>query len=224
MKESHLPAIKELRDLASMSASKSGIDFQTLTEQCAELVVFGSQAAGLQTQVSDLDVLAVGADGVVPKLARGSHIDLVFRTVEDLQSPEWLNSELAGHIAVYGRWLQGVGDWRERVLDSLGRSNDAAEAKLRRVDRLVCGLRKHWDRLTPDFRRRNLLTLRREKQRYALLHSGLAVPPTRLLDAWAEREALSQGVGLDELLSHEFKGTAAGISVPTKCHRATWAG
>ena len=124
--------------------------FRTLADQCSELVVFGSQAAGLQTQFSDLDVFMVGSAGAVPKFARENHVDLVFRTVEDLQSPAWLNSELAGHIAVYGRWLES-GEWAEKVLDSLGESDGAAEAKRRRVDRLFWGLRKHWDRLTPDF-------------------------------------------------------------------------
>jgi hypothetical protein len=44
--------------------------------------------------------------------------------------------------------------------------------------------------LTPDFRIRNLVTLRREQQRLRLLEAGIAVAPTRLLDIWAERDSI----------------------------------
>jgi hypothetical protein len=129
-------------------------------------------------------------------------MDLVVRTEKELLSPDWLKSELAGHIAVYGRWLQGVGGWRARALELVRESNDAAEAKQRRVDRLASGLRKYWDRLTPDFRRRNLITLRREKQRFELLRSGFAVPPTRLLDIRAQRDTRLDGFDPHDPLGH----------------------
>jgi hypothetical protein len=100
-----------------------------------------------------------------------------------------MTSELAGHIAGYGRWLQGCGEWRNKALVARGEYNGAAEAKRRRISRLSEAVSKHWSRLTPDFRRRNLMALRREKQRLQLLQAGMAVPPTLLLDMRADNHS-----------------------------------
>ena len=195
---------EKLKALATRRARRSGLNWAALADQCTELVVFGSQATGLQTSISDLDILAIGKHEVAMVLPNVRGVDLVFRTEQEVLSPNWLKSELAGHIAVYGQWLQGVSRWRAKALELLSESNDAAEAKRRRVERLANGLRRHWDRLTPDFRRRNLVTLRREKQRHELLQSGFAVPPTRLLDIWAKRDSVPNGSNLPTLLSDDL--------------------
>ncbi len=195
---------QKLKDLAEKRARRSGFDWAILADQCAELVVFGSQATGLQTRFSDLDILIVGKAGVATTVPNLQGMDLVFRTEQEILADDWLNSELAGHIAVYGQWLQGVSRWRTEALEALGQSENAAQAKRRRVDRLAQGLRCHGDRLTPDFRRRNLTTLRRERLRLEVLQLGLAVPPTRLLDLWVERGFPPNGSGLPALTHPEF--------------------
>lgn len=201
MRNSHPPTTeRKLKDLARELASRSGVDWNILVDQCSEFIVFGSQATGFQTRSSDLDVLLVGTHSI--ELPCVTRMDLMLLTEREILSPNWLKSELAGHIAVYGRWLRGASRWRMKALELLGKSSYAAEAKRRRIERLINGLRKHWDRLTPDFRRSNLLTLRREKQRHELLRLGFAVPPTRLLDIWAAGDAFPDGVDRDELSYH----------------------
>jgi hypothetical protein len=215
MTHSQTPTDQELVRCATKLAGKAGLDWSFIANQCAELVVFGSQAAGLQTPSSDLDLLVVTKDVFAAPLPHFRGIDLVFRTEEEMLSADWLKTELAGHIAIYGRWLQGRGQWRSEALAARGKYDDAAEAKRRRISRLVEALCNHWGRLTPDFRRRNLTTLRREKQRLQLLQSGKAVPPTRLLDMWADQEsarnccgerALSSG-GLPQILQELFEAS-----------------
>jgi hypothetical protein len=186
MTNRQVPTDQELVARATKLACRAGVDWSFIASQCIELVVFGSRAAGLETPFSDLDVLVVRKHGLATPFSRVRGIDLVFRTEDEMLSAEWLKSEMAGHIAAYGRWLQGPSRWRNHALAVCGASKDAAEAKQRRISRLAEALRNHWDRLTPDFRRRNLTTFRREKQRLQLLQSGIAVPPTRLLDMWAE--------------------------------------
>jgi len=190
MTNRQVPTDKELLGRATKLARRAGVDWSFIASQCTELVVFGSRAAGLETPFSDLDVLVVRKHGLAMPLPGVRGIDLVFRTEDEILSAEWLKSEMAGHIAACGRWLQGSGRWRNNALAVRGEPNEAAEAKRRRISRLAEALRNHWDRLTPDFRRRNLTTLRREKQRLQLLQSGIAIPPTRLLDMWAEHNSV----------------------------------
>ena len=190
MRDSQFATNEELEAMAKELTGRAGLEWSALINHCSEVVVFGSHAAGFQTPLSDLDLLVVGQPVMVLTLPHMSRIDLVFRTEEQVHSADWLKSELAGHIAVYGRWLYGADDWRAKALEGLGENSAAAEAKRRRIGRLTHSLHTHWDRLTPDFRIRNLITLRREEQRLRLLESGVAVPPTRLLDIWAERDSL----------------------------------
>ena len=190
MRDGQFATDEELKAMVTDFVGRAGFEWSALVNDCSEVVVFGSHAAGLQTPLSDLDVLVVSKPGITLTFPPQSCIDLVLRTEDQVHSADWLKSELAGHIAVYGRWLHGAGSWRVKALERLGKDSAAAEAKRRRIGRLTHSLRTHWDRLTPDFRVRNLTTLRREAQRLNLLESGVAVPPTRLLDNWAERDSL----------------------------------
>jgi predicted nucleotidyltransferase len=148
---------------------------------CREVVVFGSRAVGAHAKTSDLDVLCIGSF----ERHRSERLDVVRRTPSEIESPKWLGSELANHIAAYGVALRGCCKWKEGVY--LG--EHAVSHKERRISGLVNGLWRYWDRLHPEFRRRYLTTIRREGQRLRLLTNGIAIPPTPVLDQNWKRDA-----------------------------------
>jgi len=141
-----------------------------------ELIVFGSYAVGVSDSDSDIDVLTVGPH---TRIAR-SGLDLISVSPERIRSSEWLGSELASHISVYGVWIRGEGSWKE--LTAL--SKRAELVKARRIERLVSGLQKAWSRLHPVFHCRYRLSVRRELQRLDLLSQKIAVPPGAILDSY----------------------------------------
>lgn len=143
-------------------------------EECHQVIVFGSRAVGVHAGSSDLDLFCVG--GSEPR--RPEKLDIVRRTLCEVESPKWLGSELANHIAAYGVALRGRCDWKNLV--SVG--EQSISHKEHRVVALVNGLWRYWDRLHPEFRRKHLITIRREVQRLELLTNGKAVPPTPILD------------------------------------------
>ena len=159
---------------------QAGLDWSSLLASASEVVVFGSRAAGVELEDSDLDLLVVGAEMRFPRPLKSAGIDLVYQSEAEIVSEQWLCSELAGHIAVYGQWLHGSGEWREAAVRGL-RSGLAAEAKHLRIGRLSASVERHWERLSPGLRTCNLLTLERERLRLGFLKRGVAVPPTRLL-------------------------------------------
>ena len=140
----------------------------------AEIVVFGSYAAGLNTADSDIDVLCIG-NGLRLK----SHsLDLSWVSENKVSEDAWLGSELAGHIAQYGIWLRGNGHWRAIVSGGA----HAIERKRKRIISLSRTVNHLWDRLHPIFQDQYNVTIRRELQRLALLETRVRVPPTRVLD------------------------------------------
>jgi predicted nucleotidyltransferase len=150
-------------------------------QECSEVIAFGSRSIGVHAKTSDLDLLCVGN----PERHRSEKLDIVRRTPSEIEDPKWLGSELASHIATYGVVLRGRCEWRE--LASLG--EQAVSHKEHRVGALIDGLWRYWDRLHPEFRRKYLTTIRREGQRLKLLSSGIAVPPTPVLDENWKRDA-----------------------------------
>lgn len=185
MRDHLLASDEALIDMINRLAARAALNWAVLVKQCTEIVVFGSHAAGFQTPSSDLDLLLVTKEETSLGLLHHGCVDLLVRTEEQVHAAEWLRSELVGHIAAYGRWLHGTDAWGQEARARLGNDSSAADAKRCRIGRLTRSLRIHWDRLTPEFRLRNLITLRREEQRLRLLEAGDAVPPTRLLDLWA---------------------------------------
>ena len=154
-----------------------GISLADLERQASQIVLFGSRAGGVARTDSDWDLLCIG-EGVS---TRSRHLDLVWIPAERIVHEAWLGSELATHVAAYGRWLAGEDTWSHRAHVSAW----AAEAKRRSAQRRLGELERLWPRLLPSRRAKHLRRLRREVQRFELLRGGHAVPPSRILDeAW----------------------------------------
>src|SRR5260370_5639721 len=83
-----------------------------LMSEADEVVVFGSRAAGVHSSSSDLDLLIIS-----PNRRRlvATGLDCVLLTPEEVSDSFWLGSELASHVAAYGRWAKGAGEWRSDV-------------------------------------------------------------------------------------------------------------
>ncbi len=146
-----------------------------LLDDSVEVVIFGSRASCVHSRLSDLDIFCVGAC----QRYKSERLDIVSRTSSQVGELKWLGSELAGHVATYGIVIRGRTDWKSAV-----RVSDAAVAhKERRVISLVNGLWTYWDRIHFEFRRKHLVTIRREVQRLQLLREGVGVPPTPILDS-----------------------------------------
>lgn len=155
-----------------------------IAKRCAaeavEIVVFGSMSAGLERPDSDIDVLCICNTEYKHKLGT---LDLIALPTATTADETWLKSELATHVAEYGRWLVGAGHWKVRT--QIGSA--ALEEKRRRIASFMRFLPHSWSRLEEGFRAKYSTKLRRETQRFLLLERGIPVPPTRVLDqSWAE--------------------------------------
>ena len=174
---------------------KIGLTYDSLCD-ASEIVVFGSHAAREGHRGSDIDVLLVGRPG---RINRGG-LDVISVSSERVMTSQWLGSELASHIAEYGVWRRGTGDWKKTAIQSLG----AEIAKVRRLKGLIRALAENWSELHPIFHRRYRKVVRREIQRLNLLRHGFAVPPTAVLDReWKQNRgdrvqfaALAKSLGL----------------------------
>jgi hypothetical protein len=154
-----------------------GLTLADLRRSAEQVILFGSRAADLARAGSDWDLLVIGE-------GRSHHtpaLDLVWVSPRELATPAWLASELAGHVARWGRWIHGTPDWvSEAICGDLAR-----EHKARRLAARLSALEQAWDLLPPAYRHKHRTLVRRDLQRHALLARGEAVPPSRLLDdAW----------------------------------------
>jgi predicted nucleotidyltransferase len=163
--------------------SNSGTIYEKVVGASTEVVIFGSRAIGVNRPDSDLDVLLVDANVGRPRVAG---IDFVILRSEELASSRWLGSELASHIAQYGKWIKGPGSWRHQAHIS----DRAAMRKEARIVGLLMCAPKWWSKLHPVFHTKYKLTIRRELQRLDLLRQRIPVPPTRTLDAdWVQHRS-----------------------------------
>jgi hypothetical protein len=170
-----------------------GESWEDLLQNSAEIVLFGSRAAGVAHERSDWDILCVG-HGSTRRTAR---IDLVWVTPEERCSRAWLEGELAGHVGRWGQWLVGEPSWRESAIPGPA----ACEEKQRRIARRVTVWERSWPLCSARLRARYALALRRDLQRHEVLRVGQAVPPSAMLDqVW--RDVADRGAYLDELAGY----------------------
>lgn len=79
-----------------------------------EVILFGSYAMECDTAGSDIDMLFVCNE----KNYKDEYLDFMCVSEERLHLKSWLGSELANHIAKYGIWLKGSGNWKTSVFIS----------------------------------------------------------------------------------------------------------
>jgi hypothetical protein len=170
--------ITTLREEVHKIASSGRFSLEELLRSSADVIVFGSRAAGLERVDSDLDILVVGA----PKLRkRIGSMDLICIPEQEAESLSWQHSEIFRHIAAYGTSLAHDNVAIRSVIDE-----HAASRKRHRLDSLVNKLSGSWESLDDRYRLKYFIKLRREFQRYKLLSDGQPVPPTAVLDAEVE--------------------------------------
>ena len=159
-----------------------GTSWYSEVRNATQVVLFGSRAANVAGDGSDWDILCVGNGST----RLGRRLDIVWVREEDVQSANWLGSELASHIGAYGVWLVGEDDWTGLV----SISNEAVSRKEQRVRRQLQGLEKYYDRILPSLRAKHLRRVRRQVQRLQHLRRNRPVPPSPLLDEiWASHES-----------------------------------
>ena len=152
-----------------------GLNWARLTMNAEQVIVFGSYALSAHSSNSDLDVLCVGEG----KTFKSSKLHIIWIPRSWTQSKQWLGSELATHIAAYGKWIKGNNDWAFRTKPSRA---TIANKRENIIDRLKAAER-HWNNLLPTFQRIQLLKMRRDLQRYKLMQQGQAPVPKTLLDS-----------------------------------------
>jgi hypothetical protein len=155
------------------------LSWAALEQKSWQIILFGSRAAGLGDERSDWDLLCVGHG----RTRRTRRIDVLWLAPEELDGAEWLTSELAGHVAHYGRWLAGEPTWTSRV--ALGA--EAVTQKRRWIVGRLGAWERSWSYCSVRLRQRYADLLRRNLQRHALLLERLPVPPRQVLDqTWYE--------------------------------------
>lgn len=171
-----------------------GLSLEALSRCADSIVVFGSSALGVSGPGSDYDLLLVGPG----KTQRTRWVDLVWVNPRRAINSEWLGSELAQHVARYGRLLSGSFDWRMDVPVSQA----AIEAKADRVTNRASVLAKYSPQLTLGQRAKHTILLRRDVQRLRCLIRGVPVPPSQILDrSWINDGGETLLDGLDRIVA-----------------------
>ena len=190
-----------------------GIAFDELWESANEFAIFGS--FGLVKKASDIDIFTVS--NIASEI--GKELDLICLDEEAVLKAEWLESELANHIAMYGTWLKGEPTWVNKVAIT----SNTVLSKRKRIVSYLAGLHRSWKRLSPPFQHKHSVLLRRQLQRLEMLRSGQSTPPTFILDeAWEQdsrkNDRMSSQIsilGIDEgLLEFCFDVLEANCAAP----------
>lgn len=170
------------------------LSLPAMVREAEEVVLFGSRAADCADDTSDFDLLLVGRG---KRLKRGS-LDVIWVRPRALRSPSWLGSELANHVAKFGIWLKGNGDWRNSVFASNASVVSKREKLLVRLSRLYVRRRS----LRGDYLQAALVPVVLDLYRLDVLLKRQAVPPAPVLRqrAVADRFSLLSRVAEESFL------------------------
>jgi hypothetical protein len=174
----------------------AGVDARSLHERCVELILCGSRASNPDRLESDWDLVAIGKG--LARRKRGK-IDLIPIDTDILDSPRWLESELAWHVKTHGIWLKGrPGKWIKDVRVT----PRTLSAKATRIRYRLSRIDEAWQHLSTSAKGRYLNLLRRDLQRYSHLKLGKDIPPSPILDTlWLEAKSRTDPLtGLRKLL------------------------
>jgi predicted nucleotidyltransferase len=152
-----------------------GESLETMIRSSGDIIVFGSRASHVNRKCSDLDILVVGEKRGRKRIGA---LDLVYIPVIDTSRALWRRTELPRHIERFGVSLMHDSVSIAAIYDDYAALRKRARLKVL-LERVILS----WGVLDGGFRRKYLIKLRREVQRYRLLEQGLAVPPTVCLDS-----------------------------------------
>ena len=178
--------IENINDLEFLFRKK-GIDIRNTISSASQIILYGSRASGVSDADSDYDLLFIGQGESIKE----NGIDLSWIEKSKLDTKEWLESELAVHIAKYGRWLKGKDNWRTkaRITES------TVEKKKTKIKNYVESLRNRFEKLSFPFQNKYVIKVRRDVQRLFLLLKNEPIPPKQVLDnEWKENKHLRKRV------------------------------
>jgi hypothetical protein len=186
--------------------------FYSIVAEADEIVLFGSRAVGVCTSNSDWDLFCVGSG----KRTRRNGFYVVWRSHTEIEQKVWCQSELAAHIAYYGKWIRGSGESARQV----ELTSAAVDEKTRRILRSINAVIHRWSALSPPFRRARAIRIWRDFQRLEYLLNGEPVPPTAVLDLESKEgrsasdQAIRKVIALAPIEQHEFIAQMLSHSVP----------
>lgn len=164
----------KLLETAKHTARISGIDWSSIEDRAKQIIVYGSRATLVHKRTSDLDLLCVGRG----HRYKSKNIHIIWVKESRLKNKRWLGSELATHIAVYGKWIKGENTW---AISSRPNAH-AIQLIEKRIQERADTLCEQWPFLLPAFRKKHLVRLRRDLQRYVMMMAGRPPVPTGMLD------------------------------------------
>jgi predicted nucleotidyltransferase len=171
------------------------LKFDKLFAISEEVIIFGSYAAGVQNEDSDIDILFVCKG----KPFKSRFLDFVCISPERITLKSWLGTELANHVAKYGVWIKGTGHWRNQVFIS----NTALERKKIIILNRLTHIWIKNKGIGTKFRLKLFRDVILDSYRLIQMSEGIAVPPNRTL---IERFQNEDRNILQEVCRHQYLG------------------
>lgn len=164
------------RRVVTQQLNEANIEWEYLVEIASQIVLFGSRACKKSHSESDWDILIISR---FPDHAlKIKNFDIIWIDPSQIETHQWLGSELANHVAKYGVLLHGKDTWSSLVYVSA----KSIEEKRTKIRNACSQLIRVADDLEPLFIERRIKSIRRDLQRLEILLAGFAVPPTPDLD------------------------------------------
>lgn len=192
---SRIPPLKRLsrveaRRVVKERLLRERIDWKSVDTNASQIILFGSWSCGLQNENSDVDVLCVGSGSQI----KNRTVEILWLSDLEIESREWLGSELANHVAAFGVWIKGSDDWRLRTWNS----PETLSTKFDVIAKRCRSLQKRWPLLSLSFRKRQAARLREDVIRLECILKEIAIPPTRLLESFIS----AIGVSVKDIREH----------------------